>query len=158
MEPELVYKRALEVMSENFSHMVDMSIASCAGEDIAVCEVNTYYNDGKLYMLSKKHNTFMRHIDVCPNVALCHLSHTMQGVAKSLGHPCEPQNKDLRKKLKREFSMNYDEYVSENDPNMCIVEITLTKAQTFTRYHRYNIDFVNKTAERDHTEPLFLYR
>ena len=36
--------------------------------------------------------------------------------------------------------------------------ITLTDAETYTRYHRYEIDFVNGTADRDHTQPLFIYR
>ena len=100
----------------------------------------------------------MHHIAVCPNVGLCHGSHNMQGVAKSLGHPCEEQNANLRKNLKKQFSLNYSDYVTESNPDMRIVEITLTKAETYTRYHRYEIDFVAKTAERDHTEPLFVYR
>ena len=158
MEPERVYTRALEVMEENFSHMVEMSLASCANDVVAVRDVHAYYHEGKMYILSKTTNTFMHHIAVCPNVGLCHGSHNMQGVAKSLGHPCEEQNVHLRKRLKKQFSLNYTDYVTESNPDMRIVEITLTKAETFTRYHRYEIDFVAKTAERDHTEPLFVYR
>lgn len=158
MEPARVYARALEVMEENFSHIVEMSLASCADGVVAVREVNAYYHAGKMYLLSKTTNTLMHHIAACPNVGLCHGSHNMRGVAKSLGHPCEPQNAALRKKLKKEFSLNYDEYVTESNPDMRIVEITLTHLETFTRYHRYEADLVAKTAERDHTEPLFVYR
>ena len=158
MEPARVYKRALEVMEENFSHMVEMSLASSANGEVAVRDVHAYYHEGKMYLLSKTTNTFMHHIAVCPNVGLCHGSHNMQGVAKSLGHPCEPQNADLRKRLKKQFSLNYTDYVTESNPDMRIVEITLTKAETYTRYHRYEIDFVAQKAERDHTEPLFVYR
>ena len=158
MEPERVYTRALEVMEENFSHMVEMSLASAADGVVAAREVHAYYHQGKMFLLSKTTNTFMHHIAVCPNVGLCHGSHNMQGVARSLGHPCEPQNKELRKVLKKQFSLDYTEYVAESNPDMRIVEITLTKAETYTRYHRYEIDFVAKTAERDHTVPLFKYR
>ena len=158
MEPERVYTRALEVMEENFSHMVEMSLASAANDVVAVRDVHAYYHDGKMYLLSKTTNTFMHHIAVCANVGLCHGPHNMQGVAKSLGHPCEPQNAELRKDLKKQFSLDYDEYVTESNPDMRIVEITITHAETFTRYHRYEIDFVNQTAERDHTAPLFKYR
>lgn len=158
MEAERVYTRALQVMEENFSHMVEMSLASCANDVVAVRDVHAYYHEGKMYVLSKTTNTFMHHIAVCANVGLCHGSHNMQGVARSLGHPCEPQNETLRKNLKKHFSLDYDEYVTESNPDMRIVEITLTKAETFTRYHRYEIDFVAKTAERDHTVPLFKYR
>ena len=158
MEPARVYSRALEVMEENFSHMVEMSLASCANCEVAVRDVHAYYHEGKMYVLSKTTNTFMRHIAVCANVGLCHGSHNMQGVARSLGHPCEPQNKALRKELKRQFSLDYDDYVTESNPDMRIVEITITKAETYTRYHRYEVDFVAQTAERDHTVPLFKYR
>ena len=158
MEPERVYQRALEVMEENFSHIVEMSLASCANDVVAVRDVHAYYHEGKIYLLSKTTNTFMQQIAVCSNVGLCHGSHNMQGVAKSLGHPCEPQNEDLRKALKKQFSLDYDDYVTESNPDMRIVEITLTKAETFTRYHRYAIDYLTQTAERDHTVPLFKYR
>ena len=158
MEPARVYERALEVMEENFGHIVEMSLASAANGVVAARDVHAYYHDGKMYVLSKTTNTFMHHIAVCPNVGLCHGSHNMQGVAKSLGHPCEEQNAELRKELKRQFSLNYTDYVAESNPDMRIVEITLTNAETYTRYHRYEIDFVNQTAERDHTVPLFKYR
>lgn len=158
MEKERVYTRGLEVLEENFGHVVEMSLASAADGEVAVRDVNAYYIDGKMHVLSKVTNTLMRHIAKCPNVGLCHGSHNMQGVARSLGHPLDPQNAELRKQLKKEFSLNYDEYVTESNPDMRIVEITLTKAETFTRYHRYYIDLVNKCAERDHTEPLFRYR
>ena len=158
MEKERVFERGLEVMEENFGHVVEMSIASAADGEVAVRDVNAYYVDGKVYVLSKTTNTFMRHISKCQNVGLCRGSHNMQGVARSLGHPLDKANADLRKQLKRQFSLNYDEYVSENNPDMRIVEITLTNAQTFTRFHCYNIDFVNKWADRDHTAPLFAYK
>ena len=149
METELVYTRALKVMEDNFNHMVEMSLASCANDEVAVRFVQVYYHDGKMYVLSKTTNTFMRHIAVCANVGLCRGIHNMQGVAKSLGHPCEKQNADLRKELKKQFSLNYTDYVTESNPDMRIVEITLTKAETFTRYHRYAIDFVAQEAERE---------
>ena len=158
MEPERVYTRALEVMEENFGHIVEMSLASCANNDVAVRYVHAYYHAGKMYVLSKTTNTFMRHIAVCANVGLCRGSHNMQGVARSLGHPCESQNADLRHELKRQFSLDYGDYVTESNPDMRIVEITLIKAETYTRYHRYEIDFAAQTADRDHLTPLFEYR
>lgn len=158
MDQERVFTRGLEVMEENFGHLVEMSLGSSADGEVEVRDVHAYYVDGKMYVLSKINNTLFRHLAKCPNVGLCHGPHKMHGVARSLGHPLDPSNADLRKKLRKEFSLNYDEYVTESNPEMRIVEITITKAQTFTRYHRYMIDFVNKTAERDHTEPIFRYR
>lgn len=158
MEKEQIYKRALEVMEENFGHITEMSVASCADKVVSVRDVNAYYRNGRFYILGKCNNTLFRDITVCPNVGICHGSHNMHGVARSLGHPLEAQNAELRKTLRKEFSLNYDEYVAENNPDMCIMEITLTDAETYTRYHRYEIDFVNGTADRDHTQPLFIYR
>ena len=128
MDKERVFTRGLEVLGENFGHVVEMSLGSAADGEVAVRDVNAYYDDGKMYVLSKITNTFMHHIAKCPNVGLCHGSHNMQGVARSLGHPLDPQNADLRKKLKKEFSLNYDEYVTETNTDMRIVEITVTKA------------------------------
>lgn len=158
MDKERVWTRALEVMEENFGHVVEMSVGTAADGEVAVRDVNAYYDDGKMYVLSKTTNTLMRHIAKCPNVGLCHGSHNMHGIARSLGHPLDAQNAELRKKLKKEFSLNYGEYVTESNPDMRIVEITITKAETFTRHHMYTIDFENKRAERDHTEPLFVFR
>ncbi len=153
-----IYTRALEVMEENFNHVVEMSVASSANGEVAVRDVNAYYHNGVFYFLGKSTNFLLRNIALCANVGLCHGSHNMQGVARILGHPCDKQNAEIRKILKKEFSLNYSEYVTESDPNMRIVEIKLTKAETYTRYHRYEIDYVAKTAQRDHTEPLFVYR
>lgn len=158
MDKQQIYARALEVMEENFNHVVEMSVASSADGNVAARDLNAYYHDGKFYVLGKRGNTLLEHIAKCPNVGLCHGSHNMQGVARNLGHPLEPQNAALRKTLRHEFSLNYADYVEESNPDMCIVEIQLTKAETYTRYHRYEIDFAARTADRDHTIPLFLYR
>ena len=155
---ENCFNRAVEVMQENFGHIVEMSLASCRDNNVSVREVNAYYNDGKVYVLSKAGNSLMHDIAVCPRVGMCHASHNIYGTARSLGHPLDAANANLRKMLKRQFSMNYSDYVEERDPDMRIVEITVTHAETFTRYHRYEIDFTNQTATRDHTQPVYIYR
>ena len=158
MDQQKIYARALQVMEENFNHVVEMSVASAANDEVAARDLNAYYHAGKFYVLGKRGNTLLEHIAKCPHVGLCHGSHNMQGTAVNLGHPLDPQNAALRKILKKEFALNYSDYVTETNPDMCIVEITLTKAETYTRYHRYEINFVAQIAERDHTIPLFLYR
>lgn len=152
------FERAKEVMSENFGHIVEMCVASCVDNNVAVRDLNTYYHDGKFYILSKNGNSLVRDIAVNPRVGLCHGSHNIYGTAKSLGHPLERNNSELRKMLKKQFSLNYDEYVTEHNPEMRIVEVTVTQAETYTRYHRYEIDFVEEKATRDHTQPVYIYR
>lgn len=158
MDQQQLYKRALEVMEENFGHVVEMSVASAADGLVSVRDVNAVYHNGVFYVLAREGNSLMNQIKVSPAVGLCHGSHNMHGIARSLGHPLESQNAALRKMLKKEFSLNYSDYVTENNPEMRIVEIVVTFAETFTRYHRYKINFENQTAVRDHTEPLFVYR
>ena len=153
-----IYARARQVMEENFGHVLEMSVASAANGVVSVRDVNAIYRDGIFYVLSRVGNSLMNQISVNPAVGMCHGSHNMHGVARSLGHPLDPQNAALRKFLKKEFSLNYNEYVTETNPDMRIVEIRVTFAETFTRYHRYKIDFEAHTATRDHTEPLFVYR
>ena len=152
------FERAKQVLEENFGHMVEMCLASTANNNISIRDLHAVYIDGKMYVLARKGNKLMHDIEVCANVALCHGPHSMNGIACSVGHPTLPQNAELRKRLKREFSLDYNEYVDESNPDMCIVEITLTHAETYTRYHHYELDFVNKTAVRDHSQPAFLYR
>ncbi len=152
------FDRGVEVLRENFGHMVEMCLASTSNNMISIRDLHAIFTDGKMYVLSKVGNKLMRDIEVCPNVALCHGASSMQGVATSVGHPCEQQNAELRKMLKRQFGLDYSEYVEESNPDMRIVEITLTHAETYTRYHHYEIDFANSTATRDHTQPTFIYR
>lgn len=152
------FDRAKEVMQENFGHVVEMCLASCVDNKVSVRDLNTYYNDGKLYVLSKAGNSLMHDIAINPRVGLCHGSHNIYGTAKSLGHPLEAKNSALRKILKRQFSLNYDEYVTEHDKEMRIVEITVTQAETYSRFHRYEIDFEKGEATRDHTQPVYIYR
>ena len=158
MDSKQIYNRALEVMAENFSQITEMCLASSANDIVTARDLNAYYHDGKVYVLSKDHNNLMHDISINPNVALCHGSHAMQGTARSIGHPLDKQNAAIRKAMKKEFSLNYNEYVTEDNPDMRILVITLSHAVTFTRFHRYKIDFVHQTAERDHTQPMFIYR
>lgn len=155
---ENFFKRAREVMQENFGHIIEMSLASCNDNKVTVREVQAYYRDGKVYVLGKSSNSLMHDIAVCPRVGMCHASHNIYGTARSLGHPLDAANANLRKLLKKQFSLNYSDYVQESNPDMRIIEITVTQAETFTRYHRYEIDFERETATRDHTQPVYIYR
>lgn len=153
-----LYKRALAVMDDNFGHMIEACLASSARDVVTARDLHCYYQNGKVYARSKLSSTLIADITVNPNVALCYGTSNMQGVAKVLGHPTLPQNAEIRKILKKEMGMNYDEYSVESDPETLLVEITLTKAKTYSRFHCYRIDFVEQTATRDRSVPSFIYR
>lgn len=152
------FERGKQVLEDNFGHMVEMCLASMSNGNLSIRDLHAVYIDGKMYVLSRLGNKLMNDIAVCGNVALCHGPHSMNGIARSVGHPREEQNAELRKRLKREFCLDYNEYVDESNPDMRIVEITLTHAETYTRYHHYDIDFEAQVASRDHTQPAFIYR
>ncbi len=155
---ENFFERGVEVLEENFGHMVEMCLASYSDGKISIRDLHACMIDGKMYVISKLGNKLMRDIAVNPVVALCHGASSMQGNAKSVGHPTEPQNSAIRKRLKREFGLDYSEYVDEVSADMRIVEIELTHAETYTRIHHYEIDFVQKVATRDHSHPTNIYR
>lgn len=153
-----LFKHALDIMDDNFGHMIEGCLASSANDEVTARDLHCYYKDGKVYVCSKLSSTLVADITVNPKVALCYGTSNMQGVAKILGHPTLPQNAEIRKMLKREMGLNYDEYSVESDIETLLVEITLTKAKTYSRFHCYRIDFVNQTASRDRSVPSFIYR
>lgn len=89
MDKQQIYTRALEVMEENFGHITEMCLASSAENIVSARDVNAYYREGKFYVLGKTTNTLFHDIERNPNVGLCHGSHNMQGVARSVGHPLD---------------------------------------------------------------------
>ncbi len=151
------YNRAMEVMNENFGHDVVMSLATMSDGNINVREVDCFYCDGKIYIMTHKNSKKIKDIAKCPKVALCRHVSTLYGTAKEIGHPLDEINTELRKVLKKEFSLFYKDNVMEHDPDTCIMEITLTKVETYTRYHRYMIDFQTGEAYRDHNLPEYVY-
>lgn len=153
-----LFARALEVMDDNFNHMIEACLASSSHDVVTARDLHCYYADGKVYVMSKKSSLLIADISVNPNVALCYGASNVQGVAKVLGHPCDEQNAQIRKVLKKEMGLNYNEYSDERDSETLLVQIEVTRAKTYTRFHCYRIDFVNQTAERDRSVPSIIYR
>ena len=90
----------------------------------------------------------MKQIEANPEVAVCAVDwFSGHGTGKNLGWVLEPQNTELRSKLREAFSW-YNHANDEQDKNCCFLEIRLTDGMLIKDHHtvRYQIDFVNKTA------------
>ncbi len=90
----------------------------------------------------------MKQIEANPEVAVCAVDwFSGHGIGRNLGWVLEPQNAEIRQKLREAFVW-YDEANNEQDKNCCILEIRLIDGMLIKDHHavRYQIDFVSKTA------------
>lgn len=116
-----------------------------------VRDVDAYYEDGVLYMITYALSNKVKQIEANPEVSIAadFEDFTSCGVAENLGWVLEPKNSEIRKKLRVVFKEWYDFANNEDDPNFCYVAIRLTKGTLRLDHGQriYRFDFENKTAE-----------
>ena len=151
------FNRAMEVLNENFGHDVVVALATTADGKVSVREVDCYYKDGKIYVVTNAKTRKVQDIEKCPEVAMCKQMSKLSGKAVNIGHPLAPQNIQLRNELRKVFALFYNSHINENDPDTCILEITLDKVESYTRYHRYTVDFKTNEIGREHYSPSELW-
>ncbi|MDF2700118.1 MAG: pyridoxamine 5-phosphate oxidase family protein [Haloplasmataceae bacterium] len=141
-----IYKSATELMKEQLGHDVIISLATCTENGVNVRNVDGYYKDGFVYVVT--HSCSQKMIDISKNskIAICKDLMSAQGIGKNLGNPKAESNRELRDELKKVFVAFYERHVYEDDPGSCILEITLTKAAVFSKDTKYTIDYQNETA------------
>ena len=90
--------------------------------------VDAYYEDCTFYVVTYGKSNKMLQIEQNAevSVALSSEMFTAIGVGKNLGWLLEPQNTEIRKKLRSAFADWYDMANNENDENCCILAIYLT--------------------------------
>jgi general stress protein 26 len=141
-----IFKSATDLMKEQLGHDVIISLATCTENGANVRNVDGYYRDGSVYIVTHAGTHKMKEIDGNPNVAICKDLMCAQGIGENLGNPTSESNKVLREELKKVFVNFYDRHVNESDPGTCILKITLTNAVAFSSDTKYIIDFTNSTA------------
>jgi general stress protein 26 len=141
-----ILKSATELMEYQLGHDVIMSLATCTENGVNVRNVDGYYKDGSVYVLTHSRSQKMKDIDRKSNVAICKDLMCTQGIGENLGNPKAESNRELREELKKVFIAFYDRHVNENDPGTCILKITLTNAVAFSKDTKYIIDYKNATA------------
>lgn len=141
-----IFKSATELMKEQLGHDVVISLATCTENGVNVRNVNGYYKDGSVYVVTYALTHKMKEIDRKPYVAICKDLMCAQGIGENLGSPKSESNKELREELKKVFVAFYERHVDEDDPKTCILKITLTNAVAFSQDTKYIIDYTNAAA------------
>lgn len=139
-------EQAADVMRQQLGHDVIIALATCADTGVNVRNVDGYYKDGCVYVVTHEGSHKMQEIMKKSEVAFCKDLLCARGVGKNLGSPKEPRNRVLRDELRAVFSAFYDRHVDEDDPKTCILQIRLTWAVAFTQDTKYTIDYAEGTV------------
>jgi uncharacterized pyridoxamine 5'-phosphate oxidase family protein len=152
------YEEGLKLIEEKFGNGKDniISLATIAREPDAngiprpvVRSVDAYYEDGIFYVVTNKKSNKMQQISQNSEVSVagCLEMFTANGVGENLGWVLDPNNAEIRSKLRTAFAEWYDMANNEKDENCCILAIRLTKGTLNINHWEklYHMDFVNKT-------------
>ena len=142
------YENAMNIMAERFGKDSLIAVATTDGERMYNRMVDAYYEDGAFYISTYALSNKIKQIEAKPEVAVCAVDwFSGHGTGKNLGWVLEPQNAEIRSKIREAFAW-YDNANNEQDKNCCILEIRLTDGMLIKDHHaiRYQIDFVNKSA------------
>ena len=142
------YESAINIMVERFSKDSLIAVATTDGKRLHNRMVDALYVDGAFYVSTYALSNKIKQIESSPEVAVCAVDwFSGHGVAKNLGWVLDPNNADIRAKLREAFTW-YDSANNEQDQNCCILEIRLADGMLIKDHHaiRYQIDFANKSA------------
>ena len=143
------YDNAMEIMVERFGKDDLIAVATTDGKRMYNRVVDAYFEDGAFYVTTSALSNKVKQVEANPEVAVCAIDwFSGHGVGKNLGWVLDPQNADIRLKLRDAFSAWYEHANNEQDKNCCILEIRLTEGMLIKDHHaiRYQIDFENKAA------------
>jgi len=140
------FQAADALLREQLGKDVIIALATRTEDGVSVRNVDGYYRDGCVYVMTYAASHKMREIEENSAVALCKDLMCAQGTGENLGSPKAPENRALRDELKAVFRAFYDRHVNEDDPLTCILRITLTSAVVFGSDTKYIVDFAAKTA------------
>lgn len=142
------YENAMNIMTERFGKDSLIAIATTDGERLYNRMVDAYYENGSFYVSTHTLSNKVKQVESNPEVAVCAVDwFSGHGSARNLGWVLDPQNTEIRSKLREGFVW-YDDVNNEQDHNCCILEIRLTDGMLIKDHHavRYQIDFTNKSA------------
>jgi len=140
------FKCATDLMNEQLGQDVIIALATSSEDGVSVRNVDGYYKDGVIYVVTHIGSQKMKDIVKKPDVAICKDLTCAQGIGENLGNPKAEPNNELREELRKVFVKFYDRHVNEDDAGTCILKITLTNAVAFSNNTKYIIDYKNATA------------
>ena len=142
------YDDAMTIMAERFGKDSLVAIATTDGERLFNRMVDAYYENGAFYISTYALSNKMKQIEANSEIAVCAVDwFSGHGIGKNLGWVLDPQNAEIRAKLREAFEW-YDNANNEQDKNCCVLEIRLTDGMLIKDHHaiRYQIDFMNESA------------
>jgi general stress protein 26 len=143
------YETAMEIMTERFSKDSLIAVATTDGKRLHNRMVDAFFEGGAFYVTTNSLSHKVQQIEINPDIAVCAIDwFSGHGIGRNLGWVLDPQNAEIRSKLREAFSAWYDHANNEQDKNCCILEIRLTDGMLIKDHHaiRYQVDFTNKSA------------
>ena len=149
------FEHATTLLDKQLGYDVVVALATGVDGIVTVRNVDGYYRNGDIYVLTHEASEKMRHITKQPHVGICKsFSRTRpfcegllraEGIGENIGHP---RGHDMEEELKDVFHSVYDVHVDEDDPQTCILRLRLTKAVVFDGEYKFEVDFTAQTAQR----------
>ena len=142
------YENAMNIMAERFGKDSLIALATTDGKRLYNRVVDAYYEDGAFYVSTYALSNKVKQVESNPEIAVCAVDwFSGHGIGRNLGWVLEPQNAEIRLKLREAFVW-YDSANNEQNQNCCILEIRLTDGMLIKDHHaiRYQIDFTNQSA------------
>lgn len=154
------FEHATTLLEKQLGYSAVISLATCAGVEVTVRNVDACYRDGAVYIFTYKNSQKMRQLAIQPNVGLCKSYNRTRpfyegllqatGIGKDIGHP---RGHQLKGTLQDIFDSESSSNIDWDNPQARILKITLTTAIIYDGEYKYSMDFITQEAER--TEHLF---
>ena len=141
------YEAAMHILTERFSKDSLIAIATTDGTRLHNRMVDAYYENGAFYVSTHALSNKVRQIEENPEVAICAVDwFTGHCIGENMGWVLNPENAEIRLKLRAAFSEWYDAANNEQDKNCCILKLRLTDGLLIKDHCalRYKLDFENK--------------
>lgn len=142
-----LFERSMSILSELFGRDFQFSLATVNDSKPSIRVVDTYYDNGKFWIVTYAQSNKVKEIENNSNVALCNYLYSFKGNAYNMGHPLTEENKEIRERLIKVFESWYFAHNNENDKDMCYVKIELTEGFFFKDGKGYRVDFIKKIVE-----------
>lgn len=130
------------ILTQHFGKDSILALATVSNGLLCVRSVDAYYENGTFYVITYACSGKMQQISKDPHIALAGEWFTAQGLGKSLGHFCKPENQAIAAKLRAAFAAWIDNGHNDfSDPNTIILALRLTTGTLFSNGQRFDIDF-----------------
>ena len=142
------YENAIGVMKELFGRDYQFALSTAKNNIPSSRYVDTYFDGKSFYVVTHRLSKKAVEIAENPNISLCcQKMHAFNRQAKSIGHPLNPDNADIRSALTKAFEPWFFKHNNEADENMRYVRIDPTAGFFHKDGIGYKIDFTKKAVK-----------